>query len=399
MNYSAIMTLSEASRGFASIENEKDYFPYLSLEESTSMLPTIIEECVLENYEITRKNNEFITESVVNAVYAGTDVDTKAIIEASTSSLKEKIKKIFTRIKNFIVSIINKIKLAINKNRMSGQALLSRYGNDKALQKNFKDFTFENGYEFKNDQPFAAIDKYCSGDGVVDLMRNIEGFDALESNILQYIPDMKSYDGDDEDVTDEEKAKIKDIISTVTDQTETEKKTKLISVITGIDVSGDSWRDEINKQLYGEKKPLKYGTDFTYEKVKTEIVSDNNFTSILNGYTKLLNAVETQKKDLEGSISTIENVKEKYNNAHGKAGEETKGLERFDMFISGMNAYIGLLTTAISAITTVQDIRRSYEEKRNSQFKAIFVKMYNYKAPKSNNSDASEFVDIEFDEL
>ena len=137
MKFSELLALSEASTGYVG-GTYVDEMPHLTLEECVSSLTESILADQISLYESNMKQND----SLVEATLSGGNID--ALVEMSFQSIKDKVSAFFQKILKFFKSIIAKLKLQIDKIRMSGQQLYSKYKNDPRLRTtDYSDLTFE----------------------------------------------------------------------------------------------------------------------------------------------------------------------------------------------------------------------------------------------------------------
>lgn len=386
MKFSDLMTLAEASTGFSG-GTIVDEMPHMSLTECTGALPIAMLEGQIEMQEMTSKYNDAMVEAAINAAHTGSYDELNTLCENAFGTLKNKIVAIFEKIKKFLSSIIDKLGVQINKVRMTGRQMLSRYENSDMLKKDFKDFTVE-GYKFD------VKDNYFSDTNIAPSELIAKALPATMPTPDQFRVDAKKA-GDNGSST-------KALESKLTKISEVDSKDRKLAyakaLLAGAKLN-DDWTASVKKDLYGEKVTLKYGKEITLDKVKTDLVGAD-LDAIAQEYTALKKAVEKDEADVRSAADEF-NAEKNDSYYKDSNGEEIKSRTdkplpaAYDMATKYFNAYLTYYQECTAVITQVKDIRVNYEKAKTKQAKDIFAKMLTYKAPKSNNSDASDFDAIE----
>lgn len=380
VNLSTIMSLTEASTGFVN-GNYVDEMPHLSLTECVNGMSLFLLESQIEAANADMAANESLVESAISALTVGTQIDTNAILEASMGGLKARVKKIFDGIKQFIKTIIAKISTLIDKIRMDGNQLWSKYGEQvkkKAAAGEFSDMKFT-GYKFPETNLFPGTDKYESD--VVGMIK------AIDSKITT--------------PSENEKVEDKDVIKknteAITDMDKAARVVGMAKVLTGkSDLSEGGWRNELKDAVYGDKTELDYGKDgFSVDAVGSILQKPVGIEKIKDEYKRLGAAVEKYYNDIKKELDKLE----KDDVTKGLEGDKATNASALKAArVSHFEAYLSLVTDAYNVINVVKNIKLDYEKARAAQAKSMLGKMISYKKKKDTN-DASNFDGIEMFEL
>lgn len=380
VNLSTIMSLTEASTGFVN-GNYVDEMPHLSLTECVNGMSLFLLESQIEAANDDMAANESLVESAISALTVGTQIDTNAILEASMGGLKARVKKIFDGIKQFIKTIIAKISTLIDKIRMDGNQLWSKYGEQvkkKAAAGEFSDMKFT-GYKFPETNLFPGTDKYESD--VVGMIK------AIDSKITT--------------PSENEKVEDKDVIKknteAITDMDKAARVVGMAKVLTGkSDLSEGGWRNELKDAVYGDKTELDYGKDgFSVDAVGSILQKPVGIEKIKDEYKRLGAAVEKYYNDIKKELDKLE----KDDVTKGLEGDKATNASALKAArVSHFEAYLSLVTDAYNVINVVKNIKLDYEKARAAQAKSMLGKMISYKKKKDTN-DASNFDGIEMFEL
>lgn len=371
----SLMNLAEAATGF-NYGSVYDAYPDLSLSECSSRLPVFLMESQIELAEMKQRNNAQLVEATVNALQYGTRIDVAALVENVFTNLMNKIAAIFKKLKDFVKSIITKLKTKIDSARLSGQQMLARYGNSAELKKDMSDMTF-NGYDFKSkENPFAPIDSYITAPREL-IEKAIPGIPTLK--------DVKYEPGEDYGL---EVVISEDELNKMNEITSEQRKLALVNELLTIDdlSSFDGWQQAVTNKIYGEKKDLKYGSDFDVASVKNQL-KDTGLDSIMDHYKKLLNALNKDEAD----INKIANRFKDTNSANAKDGE---GLPKVVSNVSSyLTSYMSIYQDAIGIISSISDMQRNYYNSKMNQAKSILAAMITYK--KKDKSESAYFAEID----
>lgn len=373
MNAFDLMALAEGATGFQG-GAAVDSHPYLTLSEATAELPVMIMQEQCEFHAWSMNQNEVLTEAAVSAFTTGSKIDVSAMAEASVSGIVNKIKSVFARIKKFLGSIVAKLKLHIDKIRMTGSQLYARYKNDPRLKgKDFKNMKFT-GYKFEKDIPFQATDTY---------LKNVDGLLSKAGGNGIMTPSQFS------DELNKDGANQEALKKRLTEMEDLDTKTRTANFATELvgKKVGENWRADITDELWGEKVDLTYGTDYTIEGVTATLSNPLNLKGLTDGYEAMLNAVNANERQVQASADALQKVIDKGNADNNAAKINALASEYY-------SAYLKIYTDLTGTITAIQDIRVKYETARYNQNKEILVKMMSYKgdtASEDASADADEF--------
>lgn len=401
MNFSSLMTLTEAATGFSG-GYCTDELEGLTLEEAASMYPVSLIESTVQLMDSRSTLNESLVESAVNAATYGSNPNFGPIVEMSFEDIKKKVAAIFDKIIKFLKSIISKIGLQINKLRMSGHQLYVKYKDSDYLKnKKWKDLTYEGykimeskgadiftaarGYEANaNDLIAAALEKGSTTVGDVKMVVNPEQF--AEAVIKTTSVNSES---------NEEKEIVK-AIDAITGVSTNDRVLAIVKKLTNYtDLSSSDWKNSLNKKIYGEKVEIRYGSNgFTLGNISDILKDEADYDAIKSEYEKILTAVNNDKKTMQNVIDEAQREIDSLD--RDNEGDKNKGaINAKNLLIRYCNAYMTAYSDAESAIGTVKNIKLDYIKTRSKQAKEMFVAMMSYKEPKSENSSAIGFEDFD----
>ena len=395
LNISELMALSEASTGFYG-GSSYDSMPEMSLTEATMALPIWLAQEQMNGYTSTSRQNEAMVEAVVSmnesAVY---DLN-----EVSFEAIKDKIAKFFKKILDFLKSIINKIKTQIDKIRMTGKQLWSKYG--KQVTDNitkYKDFTVE-GYANmlgESKVAFAKAGDFDGAEGGEKLITAAVGdagvvpsaaakkFDEMNAEMVD------KHFGSDDEAYDKEKtaakimedhdSEIDKIIDKLSEEEKSDIEARMVQMLTGMSNLGSDWREEVRKELYGDKETLTYGSDFTAEKIGQICQNPANLEKIAAGYIKFENGVRAYEKKLNAELKEVDKRRDNKNTG----AVYSHLLSKVSAYY---NKYLEHLNTAYSCISQVKSIHTTYETAKAAQAKSILGKLISLSTKKVKKEDA-----------
>lgn len=381
VNINTLVSLSEGAVGYVG-GSYTDMLPDMSLDEAVNSLPTVIVESQYEFITARRANNDALLEAAVIGAATGTAPDYESIVEASFEDIKKKIKAFFDKIIKFLKSIVAKLTLQIDKMRMTGHQLYTKYKDSKMLQgKDWKDLTF-NGYKFEKADIFAGASKYEA---------DIEALIKAGAPNAALPKDFKA-DWDHEvksgskGKTGESGARKK--IDALTDRSTADRQLGMAKTLTGESGLSQSWESDLKTKLYGEKIDIKYGQHmFKLDTLGSMLEKPAELESIKNEYAKIEQAAHTYHDNLERDVNDMESEISSLNSADGDNSAAVNGKS---LVVSYFNAYMGLVSDSYAVINKVKNIKYNYQKARYDQAKSMFAKMLSYKGAKSNNNDASE---------
>ena len=125
LNFDKLMTLVENST--AMNEQYEDAYPEMSMLEAAAYLPAMITESQLELAESVNEQTEKVMDIMTES--ADRQGDLEALTEASLQGIKDRILGFLKKVKEVVMSIINKIGQAISMMVKSNKDLVAKYGN------------------------------------------------------------------------------------------------------------------------------------------------------------------------------------------------------------------------------------------------------------------------------
>ncbi|MCM1230056.1 MAG: hypothetical protein NC489_07985 [Ruminococcus flavefaciens] len=392
MNFSQLRTLAEGATGYTG-GSFRDEMPELSLTEAMARLPIVCLENQRELISLSDEQNTALVEAAVSAINTGNSFDATPIVEASLEGIKKKISEVFAKIKKFIRSIIDKLKLAIDKMKMSGHQLWSKYGDSAALKQDFSKAEFTiTGYKFSKEGVLGNLSQYDSIQGIESLIKGaIKGGAVLPKEFNDEITKTNgsartNYDDYKDSTKGEARTKSK-IVENLKNSSTKEREKAIVSAITGIQLSGEDWQSALRKKIYGEKVEIKVGKDgFTVDAIRGILGGDNKLDQIKEEYTHLESTVGEYEDQLNKELDSI---KTKISDNLSGTDNKTSENNALNIVSQYYTAYVSIVNQTISLISAVKNINWSYEKARYDQAKAMLGKMLSYKAP-NNNSDASD---------
>ena len=395
MNYSNLRTLAEGAVGYSG-GTATDTLPELTLMEAARTLPVVCLECQCDFIGISSHHNSALVEAAVTAVSTGTEMDASGLVEASMESIKKKIEEMFAKLKKFIESIFAKLTLAIDKMKMSGQALWTRYKDNKALDQDFsKSNLVISGYKFASDSAglfnnVAKYDKDIEGlvktafkDGSVKVPAEFRAEMEKSSAGATGTQDFKS------------QSKVVDDLKAVDQK---EREGLVVTALTGYNLGSD-WQTELKRKLGMDTKvDIKYGENgFDKAGIGAILGSKSQLSGIKTQYENLAAGLTSYKSELDAELEKIRTIISK----NGNDKEKTNETNLLSVASSYYSAYIAIVSQVISLMSSVKRQNLTFEKARYDQAKAMLVKMLNYKAPRDNNDasgdDTDELTMVEFE--
>ena len=391
-----LMAITESGTGFVGTSNY-DAYPHLSLTEATAGLCNYLAEAKVEFMEMASKQNDALVEAAVNGIRYGS-MSESAVAELDELSFKEikaKVIAFFDKILKFIQSILSKIKTQIDIIRMKGKQLWTTYKTQVLNNtEKYKDFTYE-GYPFETKVTFTKASS-SDADGGASLIKTVLG---NEIDIDAFAAKVQAMSGTGSD--DDAKAtsirgdsSIEQAMSKIKDMSNAEIESKMANQLTGLNLNEDGWKEELRKELFGDKETMKYGEDgFTADKIGRLCSEPQDLDKIAKEYEAFKKGVEKHKKEVEKKISDAEKTLGK---------DSTSQVDRAKISITNeyMKAYIDAVNCAVSAISEVKNIRTSYAMTMNAQAKAVLAKLINLSGKKVKKEDADmddDFLDLEIE--
>lgn len=379
---SALMNLAEAATGFHGNDNV-DYYPSMSLDEAMCALPIAISDMQCERSVETQKQNEALVESAIEALRYGGSMDTSAITEGVLDTLKSTVKKVFDRIRKFLVSIVNKLKVQIDKIRMNGTQLVNRYG-DTVKAKSFNSDCKVNDYNILENKSAETI--------INNVHKYMAKPEDLRTSIFPTADMNKIYDTVYGKTVEEINTKTNDAISKLSDETAAERRMKLANAITGKSLSGDKWRDELRKDLYGnDRVDIAYGSGgFTAENVIDFLKNPVSLTHMKSDFNALKTACDRDQSQLEKSV---EIMGRELTNMVAKESEDERTYTK--ALTDAANTYTGKILDVVSdTYSILSELGRmvvKFEQARINLATRMFKKMMDFKSAGSTSKTTEDF--------
>lgn len=374
---SELMNLAEAATGFQGGTNV-DFYPNMSLDEAMSCFPMVIYESMGEVSSIEQKRNEALVESAVEVMRYGSSVNVESLTEGALDTLKSTITKVFDRIRKFLTSILNKLKVQIDKIRLNGTQLVSRYGdsvkgksitsdckvNDyNILENKTGDTVRKNVAEYMND-PYKMRQAMFPGSTAVMAV------DSLKGNTPEEIT-----------------SAMTEKINALKDVTTAERRMKLVNLITGKSLSGDKWRDELRKDLYGsDRVDIAYGSNgFTADNVIAFLKSPVDLDKMRSNFNALKASCDRDEKSLQDGADTY---KKSLTNASASASDDQKRLAnaKVEAATNWMTAILKVMQDTYGALSELGRVMVKFEQARINLATKMFKKMMDFKSSGSSSS-------------
>lgn len=390
MNFSALLEAVDGSSGYYG-GVIRDEMPAMSLEECFAAASLGIMNTRLDSIQQTANSNAALVEATISSAGTGNTYMLHSVVEGAFDTLKAKAKAIFEKIKKFLQSIIAKLKLTIDKIRLSGHQLYTKYKDSAMLKKNFKDMEVE-GYNFTATDMFTPGSKFDGGvQPLIEAVFGAEG-KALDA---EHPP------------TDEAQVKTyEDAIDKVKDLSTSEVQFRMVEQLVSCSgMSESSWQSDLKKELgMDEKKTLKHGTDFSLDTVAMLLKEPANLDKIKTEYEKLERAVDKDKTAFERKVDTAYKAidKDRRKRTPGKTeAERTENAamdKQMSLMTNAKDALLRLYNDGYAVINQVKTIKYNFEKAKVDQAKMIFSRMLSYKEPKGDNNSAGDFGNyVDFD--
>lgn len=411
MRLSTLQTIVENATGYTG-GPAVDVMPDLGLDECVGMLPVVIMESQIEMSKLRSDNITALTEAAGNAIMYGTPVDFTPIVENAWDSLKAKVAAFFKKVGDFIKSIIAKLRVYMDRVFKTGQQLYDKYKDKPEYRgKDPKDLTCS-GYEFEHGDKIFAHDatEYADVGSIGELFNAAVGSTVTNpTEAMAKIDAVKGGRGSDDDgVLDKEISEIHDISSAA-------RQSKMAQFIVGSNFDlpeESSWAGTVKKELWGEKKEIKYGEGpFTKTWIEALLSKPVGIDNVIKKYEKMQNAATKFERDLNKILTDTEKrinsaksdadkAANKESNLDTQRGMKDKIDRQMNVANDGlayMRAYIELVHDAYGCISTLQGIETDYVKARNAQAKTFFGKILSWNQNKDNNDagDSDELTLLE----
>lgn len=365
MDLTRFRSMVENGYSFGSAPEFEDYFPHLSLDECSHEFTM---DCINANislYESISDMHDRETAAVFKSLTEGVEIDYVALDEEAKEGILAKIKKFFERIRNFLSSLISKLKMHIDKLFADNEKIVNKYKNNEAF----------------NDVEALRTLKFNGPD------LSTEPFSKSATGIT--VSDLIDY-AHPETMVNKSAEEINAEIEKISDQQGAARVANIVKKITGLTVDGATYKKDLADKMFGKETEIPYGKGFfTKQGCENILLAKKSYDELLKGYKDLHDKLAKEQKALEKSASYIRSQQlpshdEKEDKA---AGKNLKGY---------IDRYLGLFNEAMGVVNGVQDIRKKFNDARMAQAKKMYFMMLTAKKPKAKKEDV-EFDDFELD--
>lgn len=265
LNFDKLMSMVENST--AMNEQYEDAYPEMSMLEATAYLPAMITESQLELAEsVNAQTEQAMTIMTESADPRG---DMESLTEASLQGIKDRILGFLKKVKEVVMSIINKIAQAINMMVKSNKDIFKKYASKIELSKckglTIKGYTGNLSKFTPAMNARAFMDKYAPA----QIPENVEGKRAFVE---------KYKDADKKDL-----------------------KEQLVTELTGmsLDKAGGNWASEYVSNVLGEVTEIKYGEGmFTFDSVSNAMRDTKEISKLKDEYSAILKDAQKKEKEI-----------------------------------------------------------------------------------------------------
>jgi len=348
----------------------------------------VIVESQMSFLEQRNAQNEALVEATINAISGGYEPEFGPIVEMSFEDIKKKIKAFFDKILKFLRSIINKLKLQIDKIKLTGKQLWEKYKDSKLLQGKKYDGLVYNGYDIMTkDKIFAEPSGFESREGIESLMAKATGgkFDSPKKFWTEHSGEIKSGSAGEKSA--------KAYIDRLTNLSSADRAYNVAKELTGMNLAKDGWEADCRSKLYGEKIDIKHGQKGFDLGALGKILQDpTDLAAIKDEYVRIEQAAKNYYSDLDGETSQIQSDIDKFNSDKEDKSANANALSLVSSYYS---VYMSCVSDTYAVINKVKSLKYNFFKTRNDQAKAMFGKMLSWKDTKSNNNDASDIDDFD----
>jgi len=384
IDFGLLMNITESAHGW--YRGNYDAMPGLDLNEAFAAGSSSMLELRLDDLNETAEQNEALVEAVIR----GYNTDT--LVESAFETAKNKISEILKRIIDFFKSIVAKLKVQIDKIRLNGNQLYSRYADSKEYKdKNFDGLEFE-GYEFKN-HTFPDTSKYeATGDALKTLIKNAYG-DNGQKVMDQGVTTLTK--SANQETLDRFISEAKSAIDGVKTLKGTEIQAKVAGELVGMaDLKGSEWASTLKKKLYGNKTTLRYGKHFSRDTIARLLKDPANLDEIKKEYDRIAQAVADIKEQTEREMDDAREALSKERDENTPADPSDQAATKLNSsrdnalskYAELKKKYVEMVSEVTAAINQVKQIKFNYMSEQINQAKKIFGKMLSYKGKKTTNS-------------
>lgn len=355
-----------------------DQLPHLTLTEAVNRLPTIIMEAQMDFITDYGRTRKVLSEAT-----------TGVILESAIDTLKTKIETFFENILKWVRSIIAKLKIQVERIYLTGQELYEKYKDKLGTDADYRELVFE-GYRF------------AAGSGIIDSLKdnydaNIEslvksGLNKAGINNVK-LPRQFSYEliqlanqtPSGQKIDADKSAELNEYINDMIDVGHSERSAAMASVLAGRTLQA-GWEEEVHRQAYGEKGPIRYGSDMFHPRVIGQVLRDNTLSNCIDGYYKLESSIRDYRSVLKGELSRVWEEFYEYTDSGNMPGN----LSATALINKYYSAYISAVSDALNAAIKLKAIKINYFVDMRKQAVSMLIKMVNTSAGVVNDSADSE---------
>ena len=360
MDLTRFRSMVENGYSFGSAPEFEDYFPHLSLDECSHEFTM---DCINANislYESIGAEHDRETAAVFKSLTEGVEIDYVALDEEAKEGVLAKIKKFFERIKNFLSSLISKLKMHIDKMFADNEKIVNKYKNSEA---------------FNDTEALRAL-KF-NGPGLSAEPFNKSATGITVSDLIDYTHPESIVNSSAEEINAE--------IEKISDQQSAARVANIVKKVTGLTVDGATYKKDLADKMFGESVEIPYGKGFfTKQGCETILLAKKSYDEILKGYKDLHDKLNKEQAALEKSASYIKSQQL----SSGDKKEDKAAGKNLTGYI---NKYLGLYNEAMGVVNVVHNLRQKFNDARMSQAKKMYFMMLAAKKPKAKKED------VEFD--
>lgn len=351
LNLDKLMTLVENST--AMNEQYEDVYPEMSMLEAAAYLPAMITESQLELAESVNAQAEQVMTIMTESADPRDDLE--SLTEASLQGIKDRILGFLKKVKEVVMSIINKIAQAINMMVKSNKDILKKYAS-KIDESKCKNLTIK-GYAGKlamfNPKMNAGVfmDKYAPD----QIPESVEGKRAFV-----------------EEHKDIEKKNLKE---------------QLVAELTGmsLDKADGNWASEYVSNVLGEVTEIKYGEGmFTFKSVSNAMHDTKQISNLKDEYAKILKDAQKKEKEIAKLKTDAKSVDRKVKHENKDDADRYESSDQHITY-SCYTIWLQLYQLAYKCVSQAKNAEVKILQVKQQQAKKMFSKML--KASTGKGSD------------
>ena len=359
-----LMERTNAHRGFIGA-GYTDQLPQYTLTEAVSQLPCIIVEGQIGMIAVQKPIRGNLSETAIQHLQ-----------ESALGTLTDKVEAFFQRMLKWIRSIIAKLKVQIDRINLTGEDLFKKYADKLGKDADYRDLEY-NGYKFAqgskvifslkdnfdvNIEAFVKQGLQKAGIPSVTLPHE---FSMKMRNLARKIPDGQA-------LAKEKYEEISDEIDRITDLSREERSTAMASVLVGRTLN-DGWDEDLHEKCWGEKGPIRYGTDMFSPHVIGQVLKDKSLSECMEGYQRLERAIQDYRSRLKGEIADLWDEFYQVTDTVSLPGN----LSCQALINRYYNTYIGCVSDALIATTRIKALKVNFHTEMHRQAVSMLVRLVN----------------------